>query len=194
MKTRNIKNDLFTYLIKHGAEIDSDVFSYGYTTFITYFAYIILVLPIMAILGKFIEVLIFLIFYIPLRRYIGGYHFDSTILCLIFSVIFSIFIPYFASWIGHIQFSIRFFSVILIIILTFLIKAVDHPNKRLNVKEKLIYTNKALIIEILYSLLILVFYNKTTYIYLNIVYLSLIVCFSGIIIARLKMLRYNTYE
>lgn len=77
------------------------------------------------------------------------------------------------------------------IIVTNTIKAVDNPNKRISVKEKTVYTNKSLKIEILYSILILFFYNSFTYVYLNIAFFCMVFCTLSILIARLEELRYT---
>lgn len=191
MKLTNVQNILYKSLIKYGAHIELDVFSYGYTTFINYLLYVMITLPITLILGVTTKTLVFLLFFIPLRRYIGGYHFDSKILCLVFSVFFSIIIPYQAIWIGQIHIYFRFTTLLIMIIVTLMVKVVDHPNKRVSVKEKLIYTRKSLEIEILYSILILIIYNNFTYLYLNIAYFSMAFCIIGILIARLKALRYD---
>lgn len=191
MKLPNIKNLLYEYLTDHGTKIELDVFLYGYDAALNYLLYMMFTFPIALILGETIEVLVFLFFFIPLRRYIGGYHFNSKVLCLIFSVFFSLIIPYLAITFGQIHFYFRIIILIIMIIITFKIKAVDHPNKRISVVEKLVYTKKSLIIEISYSILILMLYNESTYPYLNIAFLSTIFCVIGILIARLKTLRYN---
>lgn len=186
MNLPNLKSSLYTYLIEQRTEIDYDVYLYGYTAFINYLYYVMITFPIAFILGKVMEVLTFLFFFIPLRRYIGGYHFGSKKLCLIFSVLFSFFIPYLAIWSGNINLYIRILIIIIMVNLTIKIKAVDHPNKRISPSEKSIYTKKSLVIETLYSLGILILYNDFTYMYLNIAFFSMIFCVSGTLIAKLK--------
>lgn len=191
IKQLNFKENLHKYLLEHGANIEYDVFLYGYGAFVNYLFYVIITFSIALFTDNVLEVLSFWFFFIPLRRYIGGYHFSSKVLCLVFSVFFSIFLPYIAVSIGQINFSIRIVTLLLMIIITISIKAVDHPNKRISVKEKLVYTRKSLMIEIGYSLLIIVVYNEYTFKIMNIIYITMAFCVLGILIARLEIMRYN---
>lgn len=193
-KLKEIENKLYSLLLKNGASIEKDVFAYGFITFLNYLAYLIFLIPIALILNLIKGVLSFLIFFIPLRRYIGGYHFNSKILCFIFSIIFTLSIPLLAITLGKIDYGIMVCTLILAIIITYYVKAVDHPNKRINAHEKYLYTKRAILIELIYSMIILFFYNTSLYTYLNIAYLTLLFCTIGISIARIIDFGYNSYR
>ncbi|MEG0661490.1 MAG: accessory gene regulator B family protein [Anaerorhabdus sp.] len=190
-KLKGIENRVYNLLLLYGANIEKDVFSYGFITFLNYFVYLISIIPIAIAFNLIDKVIFFLIVFIPLRRYIGGFHFNSKLLCLIFSIIFTLSIPLLAIPLGKINIIIRACSLILGMIITCWIKAVDHPNKRISKKEKQLFTKRAILIELLYSMIILCFYNTSVYIYLNITYLTLLFCILGITIARVLEIRYN---
>lgn len=76
--------------------------------------------------------------------------------------------------------------VLFILITTSIIKAVDHPNKRISENEKKRYTQKALFIELFYSIIILSFYRGKFIVYLNIALFTMIFCVLGILLTNVK--------
>ena len=60
-----------------------EIYSYGLELLISQMISILSVLLIGALIGHFVDVLVFLIVFIPLRTYAGGYHAESHIRCLI---------------------------------------------------------------------------------------------------------------
>lgn len=178
------KNKIYDLLKENGIDLEYDIYSYGCMTLKYYASFLLILIPLALVLHIGLEVAFFLICFIPLRRYIGGFHFRSSILCITFSILFSITIPY-LSIVSYIPFSIRLISIALLLAITFYIKAVDHPNKRISEKEKQIYTLKAMVIEIIYSIFVLFLYNISYIHYMNILFYTLAFCVIGIFLTKI---------
>ena len=88
------------------------------------------------------ETIFFILFYIPIRRYIGGFHFSKKYLCTIFSILVSILIPILANNFTVSSIIPVYIIILITVVVTCLIGTVDHPNKRLSKSEKQIYKKK----------------------------------------------------
>lgn len=117
----------------------------------------IILLPISFLLNIFWECILFILCFTPLRRVIGGFHFNKDYLCLIFSIMIAICIPMLSKYFSFISIQTILIIFTIIIFITNYIGSVDNPNKRLTTTEKKYFKRKAIIIEILYLLLSLCF-------------------------------------
>lgn len=84
---------IYNILKKNDIKIDEDLFYYGWANFTHYFVYLIFTFILAFYCNCFKQTIIFLLLYIPLRRYIGGFHFSSNIICIFFSTLISIIPP-----------------------------------------------------------------------------------------------------
>lgn len=148
-----MKNAVFQTLKKNNISIDYDVFSYGFDVFKNYFIFLLLLIPLGIHLNLLLKAIMFIILYIPLRRFIGGFHFNKRYLCTFFSVVFSLMIPFISDNISIDNIYFLILCYIILLLLTYKMGTIDHPNKRLSCDEKKIYKSKALFIESIYCLL-----------------------------------------
>lgn len=181
-----MKDKIYQLFIKNHISIDHDVFTYGLNVFKHYFVFLIFLIPLGIYFKILIKIILFLILYIPLRRFIGGFHFNNDYLCTFFSVICSFLIPYFSD---QLIISNNFFIILsytIMLLVTIKIGTVDHYNKKLSSKEKMIFKRKAILIEIIYCVL-----NEICLL-LNIYYLANLILFTttfsvfGILVAFLN--------
>lgn len=130
-----MKEKLYRSMKELGLDIDYDTFSYGSAVCVQYLLFLIITLPVIIIFKLYLETLTFLVFFIFLRRYNGGFHFDNKYFCLISSVIISIIFPHLS-----VQLQFNFFHylsiIICIIFFTYFLGVVDHKNKILSEKKK----------------------------------------------------------
>lgn len=185
MQAKKLKDSLLNLMINNGITIEQDVFEYGMTVFLDYSVFIFFTVFISLLLNIFKESLLFIIFYIPIRRFIGGYHFNKHYLCTIFSVLSSVIIPILAKSLILSNIYIIVGIILIILLSTYKIGTIDHPNKRLTKTEISNYTKKAITIELVYSCIILVLYYHHSYILSNLLLFSLIFSILGIIIGKL---------
>ena len=69
-----MKNKLYSYLINNNISIEKDVFEYGFEYFYSYIIYLLVIIPISVFNHFTVEIIIFIILYIPIRKNIGGFH------------------------------------------------------------------------------------------------------------------------
>lgn len=177
------KDSIYLFLKKNGSSIEKDVYDYGVMIFTTYLKYLAVLIPFAFLFHIQKYVLLFLIFFIPLRRFIGGYHMKTMKACFFGSIALALILPIFALYLNKIPLSINFLVFIIVSYMTYKIGVIDHPNKRINNVEKDVYKKRAIIIEIIYFILIS-FFNYIEYYHVsNIILLILIFCIAGMFIS-----------
>ena len=127
-------------LFNHGviAEEDKDIYVYGFQLLISFLFSTSLVLLIGAVLGKIAETLAFLIVYILLRSFSGGYHANSYAVCTIVTVSVYLIVILMSSLV-NVNLIAYLSLFILGIILLALMAPVRHPNKKISSKDTIKY-------------------------------------------------------
>lgn len=151
------ENIIYNLLLKKGIKIDYDVFEYGSLIMKRYLTVLVFVFPLAIILNIFFEVIISLFLFTSIRKYLGGFHLNNNLSCLIFSVISALAIPLISKY-YQVNFSFVLFLLFTDIFLTFFIGPMDHENKRMSVSEKETYKKRALITEVVYIIVSLLLY------------------------------------
>ena len=77
-------SDFFIHNGKIQSE-DREVFAYGIRRLILNAFMMISFMCLGFITNKLLEIGFFLVFFIPLRKYAGGFHFDNSVICYVFS-------------------------------------------------------------------------------------------------------------
>lgn len=147
-----MKNRILEEIRKNGLCIADDVYQYGMFILIHYLIFTIISFVLCLKLGCIKEMAIFLISFYFIRKYVGGFHFNNSRICTIFTVLFITLFSFLAS---EIQISLFFYIVIvfLIIIMIDKIGCIEHKNKKLSKKEKIAYKRKAIRIIIIYLII-----------------------------------------
>lgn len=174
-----MKNKLFLYLSKY-SNLDYNIYSYSINILFIYSMVFLIILFLSIRFDILIEQLLFWLLFIPLKRYTGGFHFKSKIMCIISSVFFSTLISYTAKFpVCNIYF--RTIISLLAISLTYKIKTLNHRNKRLNSREIEFYTHKAIVLECVYMLLLIM---PLCNFYINIMTAILLFTLLNLIVAK----------
>ncbi len=145
-----------------------NIYKYGYILVCEVFVNIIIALIIAGISGKWLLVILFLIIYIPLRSFCGGWHADKFWKCTIYSnliiVLMLINIEYIVDRFNNIVFLSNF---IICSICIFCFAPVDTKTKLISIDEKKVYRKKIRIIVLLhfivYIMMILMDWNEIVY-------------------------------
>lgn len=181
-----MKNKIFNYLINNNIHLERDVFEYGFEYFFSYLVYFLIVIPVSILTDSFIEIILFIILYTPIRKNIGGLHLKKQYHCLTLSIIITLFIPFLTK---HIFLNI-YLLLIPMILNTFLyIKfvPVDCKEKKLSQLEIKYYKNKSLILHLIYfTLYTFSFFYNINLIFQVICIIEIISSFS-IIISKIKV-------
>lgn len=144
-----MKEKIYNLMINFNIKIEKDIYDYGINIFTTYLKYLVFIIPLSFLLQETTEVFIFIVLFIPIRRFIGGFHFNNLNYCFVSSVVSALLLPYLAL---HIKFPTHlvFIIIMLTFLLTMYIGAVDHPNKQLTDTERKKHTRKVILIELIY--------------------------------------------
>lgn len=136
LKIGTIKND------------DVKVYRYGYTLFIEVLLNLILLLSISALLGKIKESILFLIVFIPLRSFCGGYHAKKTWQCIILSnlAILSVLTSIELLLLYHISLLAYIITDIVLAMTIIFLSPVENSNNTLNELERKRFQKYAFII------------------------------------------------
>lgn len=155
-------NNVFIYISKILNEnkiIDSkdeEVFKYGLEGFITAVLEILSVLIVSAILGNFINTIIFFIAFLPLRLYAGGYHAETRLNCyLVLLFVYYCFILL-TNYIANSYITVfEICSLVLTVITVMLASPIINANKKASKKEISFYREKSIKIMIIENIVIL---------------------------------------
>lgn len=149
-----MKNKIYQYMIDKNISIDKDIYEYGFSILKRYSLFLSFVFFLSLSFNVEIETIFFIFSYIPLRKHLGGFHFSKSTICLLFSVIITLIVSIISTEIQFNNITVLILCLIMFI-LTFLVVPIDHPNKRLSLKEKTFYKRKSLKLEIFYFLTII---------------------------------------
>lgn len=188
-----IKLILYKLLKEYKINIDEDLFFYGWAHLKQYTIYFITTFPIICYYKTFQISVLFLLLYIPLRRYLGGFHFNRNITCLLTSSFITIICPIIAD-----RYTIHFFITsiifILLIISTYLAAPIEHSNKKLTFYEKKLYKKKALYIELLYFVFCLISIILSKPIYINLISIIFLISLINIILTYIININYVIFH
>lgn len=142
------QNGLHRLVEKHFPNEDTEIMEYGLYVLIGKMIFTAVIVLIGVLLGELVSILLFTLFYTPLRSFAGGIHAKTQFRCFIFSLVMLflialvnkyIFIPNYISYIALI------FSFITVMLLS----PVETPNKPLDKMEKKVYGRKVKIIALI---------------------------------------------
>lgn len=179
------RETLFNYCSKYKNDIDKDLFNYGYKIFITYIKYLTIIIPISFLLETLPQQVLFLLFFIPLRRNIGGIHMANSKSCFFNSVVLAIIFPLIAVKIQETNMLFVIFIFMVTYVMTYKLGVIDHPNKRLSEKDKKYYLKKSLQLEVFYFMIAVLFYFTPWISIINLIVLIYLFFDCGMIFKKL---------
>lgn len=132
--------------LKHSSIIDSEeqeLYAYGFKQGFIIVLNLVTTLAIGLLLGKVLEISLFMTAYIPVRTYAGGYHAKTTFRCYLLSVMMltavTLCIKYL--WLPNIVYD---FVMIASIVVVLLFSPVEDSNKPLDAEEVQVYRKRTL--------------------------------------------------
>ena len=126
-------------------DADKELYAYGFNMLLTVSLNIISTIIIGLLFGMVFESIAFLVAYIPLRSYAGGYHARTPLRCYIISLLLIVLILLTLNLIGESVLALFILSGIGTIICVTM-SPVEDANKPLDGIEKQVYRKKAMII------------------------------------------------
>lgn len=189
-------NKIANYLIKKGlqnsiiSDQDVSVYLYGYTLILEIAMNIIVAFIIGLIFNSLMSVIIFLLVFMPLRSYSGGYHANSALSCTIISnltVLLAVLVVKYG-WIDSLVWIVPVIEALLIILIA-LIAPVDSENKPLNNAEKKRCKKiTILILSFCYVCLLVFKYNEFTKPVL-IIFVATLVDLISLLVVKAELMR-----
>lgn len=139
-------------------EEESNIYRYGYFLMFEVIINIILSIVIGAIFKDIKTVVVFLLVYIPLRTYSGGWHANKLWKCTIISNLIVVGVEFFANYLTRYIIVTHIISMVPIcMILIFAISPVDMESKPLSEDEKKVYRKKVSKIMVIHIFILAVF-------------------------------------
>lgn len=155
---KSFSSFIINYLIRKDVIRDEiEIYQYGLEQLVSSFIGIFIILTISLATNRFIEGLIYLLSFIFIRKFTGGYHCKTYLSCKVSFI--GIFIIYLMSAFMVIPNIVLHYSASLAFLMIWLLAPCDHENKVLSASEKRRYGNISKVIIILYSLMIYVGYQ-----------------------------------
>lgn len=160
-----LSSKLTEYLCRNSI-IDSEkaeIYQYGYEVFISGMIGFIIAGTIGAVSGHFIESLIFLAFFVPLRRLCGGYHADSYLKCnIVFTAVFAAVLAGACLMPEFLAFQAVIFCCVFTFIVMIMLAPIENENKPLDEDQKVRNRRKCLVITPALSAVSLIMYHFNT--------------------------------
>lgn len=114
---------------------DLELLRYGITGFFKTLIILLLVFSISVCIDNFNPTLLFTVSYMLLRSFSGGFHFHSSIICFVISIVFLVGSPYFIIYIYNDIIIYTVLSAFCIYVIRYT-NTVDNSKKRLSFSEK----------------------------------------------------------
>lgn len=124
---------------------DIEIYIYGINQILVSILNIASALIIGLFFGVFLEVAVFMVSYIPLRTFAGGYHSKTPLRCYVFSVIMLIVVSLGLKYL-HIADWVYYAVDVLAIIMICIFSPVEDKNKPLNAIEHKVYKRRTILI------------------------------------------------
>ena len=91
-----MKNKIYEILLKNGVGYEYDLISYGFALIMRYILFFLILMIISMLFNLVLEVFMLSVVFNILRKYAGGFHFNDSYICYLFSffsiILFSFFI------------------------------------------------------------------------------------------------------
>ncbi len=146
IKLKQLQDYIIDQMIRNNSYADDEIaiYRYGLKTLIELLINVFSTLLVMYITGKTIEVLIFMVCFVALRSYTGGFHFNSGVMCYIVSTL----IVYGSTFVNNLHLGSVVGWIILIasVLIIVALSPVDSMNKPLCRDEKVFFRKIALIV------------------------------------------------
>lgn len=127
-------------------EDDKELYRYGYQLLIGRAISVIIAQIMAGILGVFMETLVFMIVFIAVRQYAGGYHLKSTDKCIFFSTLLLVGAGVLSQYIALFSKNILFVLWTIAIIVILILAPVENDNKPLDESEKKVYRKRTYVV------------------------------------------------
>lgn len=156
-KNKFAKYILEKFILQQGtSDSDKIVYLYGLSAGITILENIVITLILGYIFGNLIQTMIFLLSYIPLRSYAGGYHAKTEQVCFIFSTLLIIVVELFFSIFFRFNYVELMGFVIISIFLIVINSPFESEKKSLSNGERKFYKRTVKVVLGLESIVILI--------------------------------------
>lgn len=142
------QNGLYRFVEKHFPNEDPEIMEYGFYILMSKIIFITSIIIIGVIFSELVPILLFTLFYTPLRSFAGGIHATTPSRCFVFSLVMLILVAMFNKYIFVSRY-ILFVFLILASIIIILLSPVETANKPLDEIEKNIYGIKTKIIMLI---------------------------------------------
>lgn len=165
---------------------EKNIYKYGAEITISSLLGILIIILISVILGKIQDGILFLLCFIPIRIYTGGYHMDTYLKCNV-TFISVFFIILFLSYNipKQFEFQIGIICLIISLIIISILSPIENKNKPLDHKEIKKYKKIGIFVSFLWSLIAIILFQFNINIFL-LVSLTMLIIAILMIVEKIK--------
>lgn len=129
-------------LAKDLSEDDRDLYLFGFTQGIILLLNVLTSLCIGIALGMLLEVMIYMVCFIPLRIFAGGYHAKTQLRCYIMSSFTTVFVLLGIKFLQNYNGTLEWIMLLISTVVIWHLAPVEDYNKPLAIEEKLLYQKR----------------------------------------------------
>ncbi len=187
-----ISNKLVLWLLSTNVinESEKEIYQFGIFQLVTNFINFILMILIGFLVNELLAILSYMISFLNLRKYAGGYHADTIGKCFLTSMIITL-IFLFILKLGYLHVNIKIFSWIISNIMIILLAPIQNKNKQFEDSEKIIYRKKTLQICFVEDISILLCITFNFQNILNGLIFGQIVIATSLYVGKINLIRHN---
>jgi len=152
-----LSRKLSCFFVPNVSEEDREVYNYSFEMLLATLLNIVVLCGLAAVTKTFLESLLFVVGFVPLRSLAGGYHAKTHFRCLL-----TLLLAYAFFWVTvtfapvNMYLWINLAAGVVAVILVWLLSPVEDRNKPLNDKEKLFFRKRSRIAVLIYAALIII--------------------------------------
>lgn len=141
-------------------ETRKEIYQYGYEVLISGLTGFAIVMILGAIMKCFMESILFLAVFVPIRQLTGGYHADSYLKCnIVFTVLFLIVMLVTEAMLSTILFVYMFILTGVFVLAVYEFAPMENPNKPLDEGQKVLNRKTALAVSAIISVTSIIVYS-----------------------------------
>ena len=146
-----ISGAITKWLVKAGAisEEDKELYEYAAFSFLFTLLPLALVLILGAVFGMLLEGVLLILPFMLIRKFSGGYHLKSSVVCTISStVLLSLFLLVIRVVTAHSAYPAYSIAVGMSVLLLIVLSPIDSEERRLNERERIVFKKAAVVIAL----------------------------------------------
>ena len=166
-------------------EDEKELYMFGFQTGLEFMSCLFASLTFALLTDHVVEYLVFMLVFMPVRSYTGGFHFDSFLNCFLGSCALIVLVIWMAD-LKLLNISLTFAGIVVLLILIGKMRPVEHENRRVSEAEEAVFHNILLKVLCCVGVGAILFYVIESRKYLNLIFLTLLSVLISMLIGKVS--------